>query len=319
MTEIGSDGSDDFDFIWKELDSTKRVQCVQESVVDSQEPRANERECECGSTNVRSINNDIICCDCGLVLTSDRLSMNGSFESIVAPVYHNRCKNNRLTKMQEWYMWSNAEKNTYKLKEYTRALCNRLHIFEGLVNNVVDTVVRVIDTIKRNEGTKRARVKDGIIVTCIYYVSKDTTTPYSYIEMSKQLSLDMKYITRAERTILELVNAKRLHFDNVSVLTTEKPYDYIVTAINRHDIRISQDTLHKIRVLIDICEDNDLLLDHTPLSIGVCCFYYVLKHTDIQIDVKLFSEMYSLSMVTVIKTYNKLKVHSEKINRILQL
>lgn len=306
-----------YDLIWRELDNTR--ECTMDPLNDPSNNSLDD-SCECGSFNIRSINNDVICCDCGLVLNNDRLSMNGSFETSVAPapVYSNKFKNNRINKMQEWYMWSNEEKNTYKLKEYTRSLCNRLKIFEGLINCVVDTVVTVMDKIKKNEGTKRARVKDGIIVTCIYYVSKDTMTPYSYVEMSKTLSLDMKYITRAERTLLELINSKRLHLDNISVLETEKPYDYIVNAIKRHDIRISQDILRKIRVLIDICEDNDLLLDHTPLSIGVCCFYYVLKHSDITVDVKMFSEMYALSMVTVIKTYNKLKVHSEKINKILQ-
>jgi len=75
--------------------------------------------------------------------------------------------------------------------------------------------------------------------------------------------------------------------------------------------------LEHTQSLITICEDNDILLDHTPLSVGVSCFYYILKLNNIDIDLKIFSELYDLSVVTVVKTYNKLKVYEKQISNML--
>jgi transcription initiation factor TFIIIB Brf1 subunit/transcription initiation factor TFIIB len=214
-------------------------------------------------------------------------------------------------------MWTNDEKNIYKLKMYVKNLCKDLKISEYLIDQIIDVVIMVMDTIKRNDGTKRARVKDGIIVICIYYVSKDTVTPYSYMDMAKRLDLDIKYVTRAERIILELINSKKLNLSKSIVLDTQKPYDYIINTIKSKNLNIDNQILEHTQSLITICEDNDILLDHTPLSVGVSCFYYILKLNNIDIDLKMFSELYDLSMVTVIKTYNKLKVYEKQISELL--
>ena len=135
--------------------------------------------------------------------------------------------------------------------------------------------------------------------------------------MAKQLDLDIKYVTRAERLILELVNSKKLNLSKSVVLDTQKPYDYIINTIKSKNLNINNQILEHTRSLITICEDNDILLDHTPLSVGVSCFYYILKLNNIDIDLKMFSELYDLSVVTVVKTYNKLKVYEKQISELL--
>lgn len=269
----------------------------------------------CNSKNLQFDNYEIICFDCGLIIDEDRIISSQTFDNNVSQV--KKRTYNKLSKMQEWYMWSNEEKNVYKLKTYIIELCNKLYIPEFLFSNIIELCVNVIELIKKTDGTKRARVKDGILVICIYYVTKDTSTPFSYVDMAKRLNLDIKYVTRAERMILELVNSKRLNLDKKIMLDTKKPFDYIAESINKYNLNISKDILKLVKILIEICEDNDLLLDHTPLSIAVSCFYYILKLRNIDTDVKIFSEFYNLSIVTVIKTYNKLKVYENKINELL--
>lgn len=269
----------------------------------------------CNSKNLQFDNYEIICFDCGLIIDEDRIISSQTFDNNVSQV--KKRTYNKLSKMQEWYMWSNEEKNVYKLKTYIIELCNKLYIPEFLFSNIIELCVNVIDLIKKTDGTKRARVKDGILVICIYYVTKDTSTPFSYVDMSKRLNLDIKYVTRAERMILELVNSKRLNLDKKIMLDTKKPFDYIAESINKYNLNISKDILKLVKILIEICEDNDLLLDHTPLSIAVSCFYYILKLRNVETDVKIFSDFYNLSIVTVIKTYNKLKIYENKINELL--
>jgi transcription initiation factor TFIIIB Brf1 subunit/transcription initiation factor TFIIB len=305
--------NENIDLLWKEFDSANTLNDKQITSVVK-----NDKCTNCLGERLGYVDNNYVCMECGLVIDEDRLNTNCSFESVQQTVsIKSSNTNSRLSKMQEWYMWTNEEKNTYKLKVYVRNLCIKLNIAECLVENICNIVIMVMDSIKRNDGTKRARVKDGIIVSCIHYVSKDTSIPYSYIDMAKTLNLDIKYVTRADKLILELINCKKLNMNKSLILDTMKPYDYVINTIQKYNIKIDNKVLLDVKTVIEICEDNDVLLDHTPLSIGVCCFYYILQLRNIEIDLKVFSDLYDLSVVTVVKTYNKLKIHDKQIQNLL--
>lgn len=265
---------------------------------------------QCLGSDIVLHSNERICSDCGLVLASYLNTSSVSFDAVVQPTFHrpnNSARSNKIKKMQNWYMWSNEEKNAYKLGTYTKDLCTKLDINEDFQQVIADTVIEVMTIIRKHDGTKRARVKDGIILCCIQYVSKSIKHEMSACDLAKRLHMDIKYVTKAEKIILELINNKKLHLDKGSILETKQPFSYVMDVVRRKCLRISEDILKEISTLIHFCQENDILLDHTPLSIGVCCFYYVLKANNIPIDMKVFSELYDLSVVTVIKTYNKLK------------
>jgi transcription initiation factor TFIIIB Brf1 subunit/transcription initiation factor TFIIB len=302
--------------IWAEFDNTQK----NEHINKDEKINTNGQEWEYVSI-CKNCSGDIgennVCYQCGFSLREERIELHNVFETCMPVTSVKPLFKSKITKMQEWYMWSNNEKNEYKLKVCVQELCKKLKIADCLVGSIVETVILVMNVIKNNDGTKRARVKQGIILVCIHYVSKDTSTPYSYSELTKRLSLDIKYVTRAERLILELINAKKLNIDKDLILQNLKPFDYIINTIKQKYIKINPEILDKVKSLIEICDDNDLLLDHTPLSIGVCCFYYILKMEKINVDIKLFAEMYDLSLVTVVKTYNKLKVYEKQILELL--
>lgn len=279
----------------------------------------------CQSTNLSTSSHEIVCSDCGVVqsIYISSSQSNLPFEIQETPTRRAfSAGNSKLKKMQEWYMWTNEEKNEYKLVNYTKALCTKMEIKEALTSSICGTVVDVMNVIKKHDGTKRARVKDGIILTCIQYVSKNgvhTGSSYiSAIELARKIGLDIKYVTKAEKIILELLASKKLKLDKKNMLETQPPYHYVLKVVQKKGLKIPEIILQLVKQLISVCENNDLLLDHTPLSIGVCCFYYILKKKEIELDVKLFSDLYDLSVVTVIKTYNKLKQYDDFISKELQ-
>jgi transcription initiation factor TFIIIB Brf1 subunit/transcription initiation factor TFIIB len=265
---------------------------------------------QCGGKEIYHSNNEIVCVECGLILGMNQFDSTPQFES--NPVQVSRRSgptNHKLTKLQNWYMWTNEEKNAYKLSNYTKTLCNQLSVHESLVSNICETVIHVMGVIKKYDGTKRARVKDGIILVCIQYVSKSTSlaTQLSTVDLAKKLRLDIKYITKADKLILELVNNGKLNFCRHSVMGVKKPFDYVDEAIQKKKLKIPSQVIERVRWLIGLCETHDILLDHTPMSVGVCCFYYILKSYSISVDTHVFSELYGLSHVTLTKTFNKLK------------
>lgn len=282
----------------------------------------NDKCKQCKGTNIIQTTSDYVCGDCGLVQTSGIMcstmysiddKTNGEVCNKTSTV---RSSQNKLQQMQKWQMWTNEEKNAHKLILDTKTMCQKLCIPDQLVKTICDTTVMVMNTIKKYEGTKRARVKKGIILCCIQYASKGMHQNISAVELAKKIGIEVKYVTNADKLILELVNSKKLQLDKNIFYQTQTPYEHVLDVIRKQSLNIPCTILEKIQCLIDFCEEHDILLDHTPLSIGVCCFYYILMTHNINVDVKIFSELYDLSVVTVLKTFNKLKQYNKHIDHI---
>ena len=294
-------------------------------VFDKQYPSINSTQTNIRRNNVQcpecdAVTYDSVCNNCGLMLNNDQEYSSYHFEEPVQYKPHYSNSNNRLMKMQEWMMWTNEEKTEYKLNKYTKELCEKLQITESLIDSVCNLVSQIMTAIKSScDGPKRSRVKDGIIIVCIYYISKGTSSTYSYMDLAKKINLNMKYISKADKLLMELINSNKLNVSQEfmnNFFKTENPIDYVTKIIDKYQLGINQQILDQVIELIDVCEDNDILLDHTPLSVGVSCFYYILDMNNIEINVKMFSELYDLSIVTVLKTFNKLKQHKDNFEKL---
>lgn len=271
----------------------------------------------CNQCDAEMYDNDNTCRECGLV-TNESIFSSYCYDEQPQKLKM-RVKDSKLEKMQKWMMWTNDERNEYKLKEYVRNFCQELDVVDAIVPDVFYFVLQVMTSIKSTcDGPKRSSVKDGIIIVCIYYVSKSIKKPCSYIELSRKINLNMKYISRADKLIMELITSKKLKIPDRFLELLQKietPIEYIQSIIEKFQLTIDRRILTQVEDLIGICKDNDILVDHMPMSIGVSCFYYVLFINNIDLSVKTFSEMYDLSVATVSKTFNKLKVYTEHFER----
>lgn len=274
---------------------------------------------ECKNCNKQMQDIDDICYNCGLICNEKQYS-SYSFEEN----NYQSC----IGKNKDWLLWNNDEKTQYKLSLYIKDLCNQINtkynvILNNNIQEVIQFVTNVMNAIKSDfNGPKRSRVKDGIIVMCIHYILKQSYSIITYVHISKLLNLNTKYISKANKFILELINNGKLQLSielKNCIYSLEKPLDYVNKIITKHNLNISSLIITNVSKLINICEDNDILLDHTPLSIGVSCFYYILKDNNMDIDIKIFSELYNISTITIFKTYNKLLLHKEILSKKLLL
>jgi ribosomal protein L37E len=278
--------------------------------IETQETKKLSDTFKCQSCGIIEYNELNVCTNCGLVKSEnieeyqnytydedDHINNENTTSNIN---YKKQYTSSRLYKMNLWYSYSNDEKNTYKLIKYTKDLCNKLEI--TLYNDLIcNTVNNVFDAIKKDDGTKRSRVKDGIIIVCIHYIYKmyDNNIPMNFSTiLAKKIDLNHKYICKAEKTIIELINKNKISFNKQIYLN--------------HDIKISQnyllpDELYiKLDELIQLCQKKDIITEHTPYSIHVGCLYYIIKNNNINIDIYDFSKLYKLSTITILKIYNKL-------------
>lgn len=291
---------------WHTFDTVRSTS--KDTPTPSAETEKDNRCKQCHGSNSIVMATETVCQDCGLVQKYTRY-MSDTYDPIEhSGTFVSNAKNTKLKKMLDWYMWTNDEKTEYKLTNYTKTLCARVGVPDCIETMVCNTVVKVMDAIKKHDGTKRAKVKDGIILVCVQYVTKhmsNATCYLSAVDLAKKQGIDIKYITRAEKLIMELVSSKKLELGNV-LYTTQTPMCAIQQVMQQKNIKIAKGILLQVEQVISICADNDLLLDHTPLSIGVCCLFYVLCRNNIDMNAKQCSSLFGISLVTITKTMNKL-------------
>lgn len=238
----------------------------------------------------------------------------------IGHTYANTLNYNRLKKIHEWSNNTKEQQRFLKLKSYVRELCIKIGNLESphIFDNIVDITLHVITNLHDVKGIKRGNVKNGIICVCIYYTCKQFASKnldYNYI--SKILDLPMKYITNAEKLILELINSGKISLKKDLLLSNNKPIDYLTNS----SIIIPNDVLTITIKLINLCDQHDILSDNSPVSIGVSCLYYVIKNV---IKDKMYnttpqslSNIYNVSIVTITKTYNKLIKYNDFILKFL--
>jgi transcription initiation factor TFIIIB Brf1 subunit/transcription initiation factor TFIIB len=261
------------------------------------------------TSDIIEVKGSYICNLCGVVANNVlNISSEDISHTINADTISHKPK--YLNKYHEWTLYTNEEKNSYRLYVYTTQLCRKLEIPDHLSQTVSDYVLYVMETVKKYDGTKRAKVKDGIILVCIQYVYKEIdsfeNSKKCTVTLAKKLGIDVKYITKAETLILEMINAGKLKMSKNFVVDTPRAFDYVREVINKQQMQVPKKLCEQVKRMIDICEREDILSNHTPLSIGVSCFYYILLANDIKLDIKSLAELYDMSFATIQKTYAKL-------------
>ena len=254
----------------------------------------------------KSILEDTVCYNCGLVNDNTIISTFKFVEQTDVKICRNT--NTKLSKMLNWSLYTDVEKRDYRLKVYITNLLTKLH-YETFIDQVYEFVLKIMNAIKDNhDGPKRSRVKDGIIILSLYYISKNTlyTNIINYREIAKTLDLNIKYISKADKLITELTVNKKLNLVNFNLNEKEHALSYITNAIEKYKLIIPSKTITKTGELINYCEESDILLDCTPFSLAISCFYYILLKYKNDIDINTFSNIFNLSNITILKNYKKL-------------
>jgi hypothetical protein len=250
--------------------------------------------------------NEIACTDCGLVLENQPEFDNFMYEQPI----ENRTRSmpfNRLTQLQDWISWTKEEKTEYKLKKYVREFCQKLSIYPNIIDTIAHLVNRVLETIKeKNDGSKRSRIKDAIIINCICYTCKDYDPSY----LAKRANIESKYLSKADRILLDLnLNCPQTNNHQTNNQLQLQLRNAFLKKCNNNE----SDLEKKLVILMEIVDDNKLL---NVSETSTVCFYYLLMQKTL-VDLASFSEHFKINPSHLTKSFNKLAKVQEKINQIL--
>ena len=219
-----------------------------------------------------------------------------------------------MCKMLSWNKWSPTESSIYRNIQYIDKIYKKFNI-ESYRDQINELVLKIMNIIKNDDCSKRTRFREGIIYICILYIYKLNKNDY-IIDNKTKLNLPTKYISKAEKNILELIQHKKINPAlDINIFTsifTLKHNKSLYTLDNIHET-----ILLEVDELISYCNNNEILIEHSPSSIYYGCLYYILKKKELvnKDNVKQtclteiqFSKKYDISHVTVKKIYNKLIV-----------
>ncbi|NDC95073.1 hypothetical protein EB118_15980 [bacterium] len=257
--------------------------------------------------HVSSNSGERTCTNCGLVLAAEYNDScyNNKFEYNFVP--KRQVKGVDAERIRRWHLYTSEEKGNYRASSYVEELCVKLGIPPSVIPVVVDTVAMVMKKIKEVYGTKRAKVKDSIIVVCISCVAKDFGMDVTQLEICKKLNVSVKYLSKAETMLIELYNAGKLK-KNYSTGLLRDPYEHILFLLKRHNLEVSDRIKMVCKKVIHYCENNDILPSQSPMVLGTICLYYVLQKCECDIDLGTFSSVFNLSSVTLSKGVSTLNL-----------
>lgn len=305
----------DIEHCWNLYDQLKKI-------CDDQDVPNISNSFQCKNCNYIESERDDVCTNCGLMLYDnifyennmnyDNSNSDMTFLNYPKKVFN---KNNHIYKMKSWFENTSQEKNDYKLNLYTKKMCETLNI-DSHIDYICDLVNTVLKCIKSNDGTKRSRVKDGIIVVCIYYTYKKyhlQNYTFTLQNIAQKLNLNIKYVSKAEIMILELINKNKICMDKNILLNIDTSLNILpdiklqFTDFNKNYLNFHKNDIdhlfNELKVLLKTYEKNELLINHAPFSISIGCLFYILKQK-YDIPVMLLSKLYNISHITILKIYN---------------
>ena len=175
-------------------------------------------------------------------------------------------KVSKLLQIEEWNKYTKEEKRKYQLFKYIKEHCEAYNLNICIIDIVCDIVYRILTVLEETqEGSKRGKVKEGFIVTCIRYVCYIKNIELNEMNTPK---VDKKYIIKANKIIIELVNLNKLVMERFNEYVNNYN-ENIPSILNKTDRSIHTQ-------MITFCKENDLLLEHSDKMIHMACIYYIL-------------------------------------------
>jgi hypothetical protein len=232
-----------------------------------------------------------VCLECGFVFNNQVYDFVKPYEEKI------NVKSKCITSYEQV---SSEDNMVLRLELYMQSFFKELNI--EISSEVFNLCIQIFKLIKKSDGSKRTKSKNGIIIYCISLLQN-----YKSKDLAKSVKLEMKYINNAEKTVLELVHLKKLKIDKKTFIN----HDTLNTYISLLPFELPDIILSQIDKLTSICKSHDILSQSTPQSMYISCIMYILMLNDIVTDPKQFKLFFNISCVTLFKLKKILKLHSD--------
>jgi transcription initiation factor TFIIB len=211
-----------------------------------------------------------------------------------------------LKMLQTWNQMPYKERSLSETLQFIDQTCKKTNIPKSVIDNA-KILYKQINDQKYDSGSNkdkniiiRGNNRRGIQAACVYYGAKLQGYPRSIKEISDMFNIKLRNVTKGCRKFIELMKQNKL----INNMSSTSPKDYIERFGYKLKLKKPQiETIIKIAMNISKLY---LASNHQPTSIaaGSILIYGYIYEIDIQ--KKLISEIFDISIVTIDKIYKKI-------------
>jgi len=211
-------------------------------------------------------------------------------------------KYDKIKMVHDWSQMPYKERSLYEVFQYIDSKCDKVGIVKSIIDNA-KILYKHISDIKCPNGKPiiiRGLNRKSLIASCVYNGAKNQGLPRTTKEIADIFSLTVKQITKGNRKYDNLIDNYKYMNENKSNLA--------INYIERFGIKlkIPQNVLEEAKKISINITKLDIASGHQPPSIASSSLLLALKNANMDIDKKIISKLFSISDVTITKTYKKI-------------
>ena len=213
---------------------------------------------------------------------------------------------NRMSALQRQGQMPYKEKSLMEELLKIQDKCKQYNITQSIIDTSKILYKKVNDS-KHTKGIRKGKNRimrcinrRSMIAACVFYACKLQNEPRSPKEIADIYSLEIKHVNKGYRKFMDFINLEELQHN----FTSSRSTDFIKRFADKLEmsekyIKYSMDISNNINKL-------DLASTHEPPSVAAGCILLVVNMYSLPINKKQISEVFSISDVTISKTYRRI-------------
>tara|TARA_B100001540_G_scaffold317650_1_gene351859 strand:+ start:2414 stop:3385 length:972 start_codon:yes stop_codon:yes gene_type:complete len=312
--------SNDFD-LWDLYDSIKN------DLDDSDIKKNKHKICECDEPNIIEQDGMNICNKCNTIIDkyidtgaewrfygsednkdsdparcgmpTNHLLPKSSLGSVIGGGKKDNIDMKRIRMYQMWNAMPYDERTLWNIFDKLETLTSN----HGISQKVVDDA-KIFYKKTSEKKISRGDNKEGLIASCIYHSCLVNNVPRSSKEIANMFNISHVVLNKGNSRFQQLLQ--------INVISSN-PKDFI-SRFGSH-LNMQKEDIDNCKKLIDFLEKNEIMNDNSPTSSAAGILYYYSQVNNLKYTKKQFSEVCSVSEVTIVKCYKNILKYKNYIDK----
>lgn len=211
-----------------------------------------------------------------------------------------------LKMLQNWNQMPYKERSLSDTLQIIEQICKKANILKCVIDNA-KILYKQVSEQKYEKGKNkdksviiRGNNRKGIMSACLYYGAKLQYFPISIKEIAILFEIKIKSVTKGCRKFMELMKKNNL----INTMLSITPKDYIERFCFK--LKLKKEQVENIFKIATNVTKLYLASNHQPTSIAAGSIMIYAHIYKIDIQKKVISEVFDISIVTIDKIYKKI-------------
>lgn len=217
----------------------------------------------------------------------------------------------RIKVLHSWGQMPYRERSLLSVLEQIQGKCKKYKITQTIIDNAKIMYKKINDckhSKGKNEGKNiiiRCINRKSLIAACVFFGCKLQGKPRSPKEIADIFDLELKQVNKGCRKFLDLMNVDILMYK----IKCSQSTDFIERYCKK--LKIKKDYIDCATRISNNIHKLDIASTHQPPSVAAGSILLMANVCNLEITKKSISEIFTISDVTIAKTYRKIHPYSK--------